>query len=71
MIIKNGIKEIKINLKAIKNIYKTFQLNINNRTFEQLEFTIILLLIIEAKLPLYHAQDTFLNWYNGGKKWIS
>ena len=70
MIIKQGIKEIKINIKAIKNIYKTYQENIEIKPFDQVEFIIILLLIIEGKLPLEHAQDTFLNWYNGGKKWI-
>lgn len=71
MIIKEGIKEIKIDIKAIKNIFKVYQENQNKKTFEELEFTIILLLIIEGKLPLAQAQNTFYNWTNGGKKWIS
>ncbi|MBR2999068.1 MAG: hypothetical protein IKF44_01595 [Mycoplasmataceae bacterium] len=70
MIIKQGIKEIKINIKAIKSIFKTFKENIKARPYEDVEFVIVLLLIIEGKLPLEQAQDTFLNWYNGGKKWI-
>ncbi|MBR2999072.1 MAG: hypothetical protein IKF44_01615 [Mycoplasmataceae bacterium] len=70
MIIKQGIKEIKINLKAIKSIYKTYQKNIKARPYKDVEFVIVLLLIIEGKLPLESAQSTFTNWYNGGKKWI-
>ena len=70
MKIKNGLKEIKINIKAIKNIYEIYKNNIDNLPFDKVEFTIILLLIIEGKLPLDQAQNTFWDWYNGGKKWI-
>lgn len=70
MIIKNGIKVIKIDLKAINRIYEVYKNNVDKLPFDNVEFTIILLLIIEGKLPLAQAQDTFTNWYNGGKKWI-
>ena len=70
IIIKEGIKEYKPNMKAIKNIYKVYRDNKNERPYEEINFTIVLLLIIEGLLPLATAESTFLDWYNGGKKWI-
>lgn len=70
MIIKEGMKEIKIDTKAIRLIYRVFQENIDNLPIDRVEFTIICLLIIEGKLPLAQAEDTYWNWYNGGNKWI-
>lgn len=70
MKIKNGLKEYKPNIKAIKNIYEIYKNNIDNLPIDKVEFTTILLLIIEGLLPLDQAQNTFWDWCNGGKKWI-